>query len=171
MDLKKHIRSIPDFPKAGICFYDIAPLLRNGEMWQNTVDQLAARLESERPDQLLGIESRGFMVAAALSYRLGCGFAMIREKNKLPGTVRAQDYQLEYGTDRIEMQEDALKHGQRVVIVDDLLATGGTLAAAITLARGFGAIVTLTASIIELRFLNGRAKLDAPHFSLLSYDA
>lgn len=170
MNLKEHIRSIPDFPKPGILFYDISTLLMHGPAWHAAIEQLAVEIEKVKPERLLGIESRGLMVAAALSHRLGCGFAMVRKKNKLPGPVISYKYALEYGEDVIEVQADAVKKGQRIVIVDDLLATGGTMAAAIALAKKLGADVALAAFIIELSFLNGRSKLDVPAFSLLTYD-
>lgn len=171
MDLKQHIRSIPDFPKPGILFYDISTLLMHGGAWVETIDRLAREIAAAKPDRLLGIESRGLMVAAALAYRLQCSFAMIRKKNKLPGPVIQHKYALEYGEDIIEVQADAVKAGQRVVIVDDLLATGGTCQAAIALACKLGAEVAMAAFIIELSFLDGKKKIDAPLFSLLQYDA
>lgn len=169
MDLKQHIRSIPDFPKPGILFYDISTLLMHGPAWMTTIDRLAEIIAPQKPDQLLGIESRGLMVASAVAYKLGCGFAMVRKKNKLPGPVVQHAYALEYGEDVIEVQADAVKKGQRIVIVDDLLATGGTMQAAVSLACKLGAEVILTAFIIELTFLNGRKKLDVPTESLLQY--
>ncbi|MBI3419890.1 MAG: adenine phosphoribosyltransferase [Proteobacteria bacterium] len=170
MDLKQHIRAIPDFPKPGILFYDISTLLMNGTAWSETINRLAEEVQKVKPERLLGIESRGLMVSAALSHRLGCGFAMVRKKNKLPGPVIAYKYALEYGEDVIEVQADAVTKDQKVVVVDDLLATGGTMSAAITLARKLGANVVMAALIIELTFLQGRKKLDVPVFSLLQYD-
>ncbi len=170
MDIRQHIRSIPDFPKPGILFYDISTLLMNGPAWQATIDQLAEKLLPLKPDRLLGIESRGLMVAAALAYRLNCSFAMVRKKNKLPGPVIQYRYQLEYGEDIIELQADAVQKGQRVVMVDDLLATGGTMQAAIELVRKLGAEPLHAAFIIELNFLNGRKKLNIPCTSLVQYD-
>ena len=170
MDLKAHIRAIADFPKKGILFYDISTLLMHGPAWIDAIDQLAEKISAVKPDRLLGIESRGLMVAAALSYKLGCGFAMIRKKNKLPGPVISHSYSLEYGEDVIEVQADAVKKDMRVVIVDDLLATGGTMQAAVKLMHKLEANVCMTAFIIELSFLNGATKLNAPHFSLLTYD-
>jgi adenine phosphoribosyltransferase len=170
MNLKEHIRSIPDFPKPGILFYDISTLLMHGAAWQAAIDQLADEIGKVKPDRLLGIESRGLMVAAALAYRLGCSFAMIRKKNKLPGPVIQHKYALEYGEDIIEVQADAVKHGQKIVLVDDLLATGGTMNAALSLTRKLGGEVVMAAFIIELTFLNGRSKVDVPTFSLLRYD-
>lgn len=170
MNLKNHIRSIPDFPKPGILFYDISTLLAHPDAWRYCIRALASRIAPQKPDLLLGIESRGFLTAAPLALELGCGFAMIRKKGKLPGPTIALEYDLEYGTDIIEIQEDALQPGQRVAILDDLLATGGTMAASIDLARKVGADVRATACIIELSFLNGREKLDAPFSALLTYD-
>lgn len=171
MNLKDHIRAIPDFPKSGILFYDISTLLMHGKAWHYAVDQLAERIRIEKPDRLLGIESRGLMVAAAVAYRLDCGFAMLRKKNKLPGPVIRHAYALEYGEDVIEAQADAVAAGQRIVILDDLLATGGTMCAAVALAQKLGAEVALTATIIELLFLQGRSKMSVPSFSLLQYDS
>jgi adenine phosphoribosyltransferase len=170
MDLKEHIRGIPDFPKPGILFYDISTLLAHPDAWQVTMGRLAKIVGGYRPDILAGIESRGFLVAAPLALKLGCGFAMVRKKGKLPGETVSYEYDLEYGTDTIEIQSDAVKPGQRVVILDDLLATGGTMAAATALFRKVGAEVVGTAAIIELTFLDGRAKLDVPFESLLAYD-
>jgi adenine phosphoribosyltransferase len=170
MDLKDHIRSIPDFPKPGILFYDISTLLRHPDAWQVAMGRLASRVSKYQPDLLAGIESRGFLLAAPLALKLGCGFVMIRKKGKLPGKTIGLDYALEYGTDRVEMQEDAVSPGQRVVIVDDLLATGGTMAAGIGLLRSAGAVVPGAATLIELAFLDGRKRLDVPVEVLVSYD-
>ena len=169
MDLKSHIRSIPDFPKPGILFYDISTLLRHAQAWKATVDQLSERIAVHKPDMLFGIESRGFLVAAPVAYRLGCGFAMIRKKEKLPGETIAYTYALEYGTDTIEIQADAAKRGQRIVVVDDLLATGGTMGAAITLLRRLDIDVRGAACIVELEFLGGRKRVDVPLDALVSY--
>ena len=171
MDLKDHIRSIPDFPKPGILFYDVSTLLRHPDAWQVAMGRMANRVGRHRPDLLAGIESRGFLLAAPLALKLGCGFMMIRKRGKLPGATVGLDYALEYGTDRIEVQADAVTPGQRVVVVDDLLATGGTMAAGIRLLRQVGAAVPAAAALIELTFLGGRAKLDVPAEVLVSYDA
>ena len=171
MDLKDHIRSIPDFPKPGILFYDISTLLRHPDAWQVAMGRLANRVGRYQPDLLAGIESRGFLLAAPLALKLGCGFAMIRKPRKLPGATVGLDYALEYGTDRIEMQADAVSPGQRVVIVDDLLATGGTMSAGVRLLRQVGAEVPAAAALIELTFLGGRAKLDVPVEVLVGYDS
>jgi len=132
---------------------------------------MARAVRPHQPDLLAGIESRGFLIAAPLALKLGCGFIMLRKRGKLPGATVAQDYALEYGTDRIEMQADAVRPGQRVVVVDDLLATGGTMAAGIALLRAAGAVVPAAAALIELTFLHGRARLDVPFESLVAYDS
>ncbi len=170
MDLKDHIRSIPDFPKPGILFYDISTLLQHAEAWSTTIERLADAISPYRPERLVGIESRGFLVAAPLALRLGIGFTMVRKKDKLPGKTISHTYDLEYGTDTIEIQADALDRGQKVVVMDDLLATGGTAAAAVELLRSVGADVVASAFIIELNFLDGRSKLDVPIHSLIEYD-
>jgi adenine phosphoribosyltransferase len=170
MDLKQHIRSIPDFPKPGILFYDISTLLAHPDAWQTTVQRLATVVRPHQPDLLVGIESRGFLVAAPLAYELGRGFAMVRKKGKLPGPTVRFAYDLEYGTDTIEVQEDAITPGRRVVVLDDLLATGGTMQAAISLVRQRGGIVTAAACIIELTFLKGRSRIDVPFASMVAYD-
>lgn len=170
MELKDHIRSIPDFPKPGILFYDVSTLLRHPDAWQVAMGRLASVVRAHQPTLLAGIESRGFLLAAPLALKLGCGFVMLRKAGKLPGKTVALDYALEYGTDRIEIQADAVEPGQRVVIVDDLLATGGTMAAGIALLRKVGAEVPAAAALIELSFLNGRARLDVPVETLVAYD-
>jgi len=170
MDLKDHIRSIPDFPKPGINFYDISTLLRDADAWQVAMSRLARAVRAYHPDLLAGLESRGFLVAAPLALKLGSGFVMLRKRGKLPGQTVGLDYELEYGTDRLEIQADAVHAGQRVVIVDDLLATGGTMSAGIRLLRHVGAVVPAGAALIELSFLNGRDRLDVPFESLVAYD-
>jgi adenine phosphoribosyltransferase len=170
MNLKEHIREVPDFPKPGILFYDISTLLQHPKAWRHTVELLAREVGEHRPDRLIGIESRGFLVAAPLAYELGCGFTMVRKKNKLPGKTISHTYELEYGNDTVEIQADAIGRGQRVVVVDDLLATGGTMAAAINLLRNVGADVRGAACIIELTFLKGRERLDVPVTTLIAYD-
>ena len=171
VDLKKHIRSIPDFPKPGILFYDISTLLAHATAWKAAIAQMAKAIRPYKPDLLAGIESRGFLVAAPLALALGTGFVMLRKQGKLPGVTVRHTYALEYGTDTIEIQHDAIQKGQRVVVVDDLLATGGTMAAAVTLLRQLGAEVPAAAFIIELGFLEGRKRLDVPVASLLTYDS
>lgn len=170
MNLKDHIRGVPDFPKPGILFYDISTLLRDADAWQVAIGRLAKTVRAYQPDLLAGIESRGFLLAAPLAVKLGCGFVMLRKPNKLPGLTIGHDYQLEYGTDRIEIQADAVSKGQRVVVVDDLLATGGTMAAGIALLRAVGAEVPAAVALIELNFLKGRDRLNVPFEALMSYD-
>jgi adenine phosphoribosyltransferase len=171
MNIKDHIRSIPDFPKPGIQFYDISTLLAHAEAWKEAVRQLADAVRPHKPDLLVGIESRGFLLAAPLALTLGLGFVMIRKRGKLPGDLIAHNYDLEYGSDTIEIQADAIKPGARVVVLDDLLATGGTMVAAINLLRRVGAEVTAAQFLIELAFLKGAEKLDVPAQSLVSYDS
>jgi adenine phosphoribosyltransferase len=171
MNLKDHIRSIPDFPKPGILFYDISTLLAHPKAWHATIERLAEAVKPHKPDVLAGIESRGFLLAAPLALALGTGFVMLRKKGKLPGITVRHTYALEYGTDTIEVQADALDKGKRVVLVDDLLATGGTMAAAITLLEQVGAVVPAAACIIELTFLEGRKKLPVPIEALLQYES
>ena len=171
IDLKDHIRSIPDFPKPGILFYDISTLLAHPQAWRTTIERLVEAVRPLRPDLLVGIESRGFLVAAPLAYALGSGFAMVRKKGKLPGETVRFTYDLEYGRDTIEIQADAISPGQRVVVVDDLIATGGTTEAAINLISQRGGIVVGAACIIELNFLNGRARIPVPVTAMVSYDS
>lgn len=170
MDIKEHIRTIPDFPKPGILFYDISTLLAHPDAWQVAMGRLAQMIRRYQPDVLAGIESRGFLVAAPLALKLGCGFTMVRKPGKLPGKLVSYEYELEYGSDTIQIQDDAVEPGQRVVILDDLLATGGTLGASINLFKSVGAEVVGTACIVELDFLGGRDKLDGvPFDALVSY--
>jgi adenine phosphoribosyltransferase len=171
MDFKEHIRAIPDFPKPGILFYDISTLLAHPQAWRATVEALAAAIRPHRPDLLVGIESRGFLVAAPLAYAIGSGFAMVRKKGKLPGKTARFSYDLEYGTDTIEIQEDSISPGQRVIVVDDLIATGGTMQAAIALVQRQGGTVAAAACIIELAFLDGRRRLNVPLTAMVVYDS
>lgn len=171
MDLKDHIRQIPDFPKPGILFYDISTLLRHADAWQVAMGRMAKVVGSFQPDLLAGVESRGFLLAAPLALKLGCGFVMLRKRGKLPGATVSLDYDLEYGSDRIEIQADAVSPGQRVVLVDDLLATGGTMSAGVELLRNVGAVVPAAAVIIELTFLAGRNRMDVPVEALVRYDS
>ncbi|MCP4395573.1 MAG: adenine phosphoribosyltransferase [Alphaproteobacteria bacterium] len=173
MNLKKYICSVPDFPKPGILFYDISTLIVDPVGWRQAMDAMKEVLKKHKPDVLMGIESRGFLIAAPMALELGIGFSMIRKKGKLPGEVVSYEYDLEYGTDIIEIQKKAVKKGQRVVIVDDLLATGGTMAASVELVRSVGGDVVGAAGIIELTFLGGRqklAELGANYEALVSYD-
>jgi len=170
MDFKAHIRAIPDFPKPGILFYDISTLLAHPQAWHAMVERLAEAIRPLQPDLLVGIESRGFLVAAPLAYATGSGFAMVRKKGKLPGPTVRYSYALEYGRDTIEVQEDAITPGQRVVVLDDLIATGGTMQAAIELVQQRGGTVAAAACIIELSFLQGRSRLAVPLTSIVTYD-
>ncbi|MEE2999370.1 MAG: adenine phosphoribosyltransferase [Pseudomonadota bacterium] len=170
MNIKNHIRGIPDFPKPGILFYDISTLLANADAWQFAIDELAKEIETLKPDLLAGIESRGFLLTAPLALQLELGFIMVRKQGKLPGPCVKYEYQLEYGTDILEVQQDAVKPGQRVVLLDDLLATGGTMQAASELLRKVGANVISSFCIIELGFLGGREKLDIPCSTLVNYE-
>ena len=171
MDIADHIRTIPDFPKPGILFYDISTLLVNPKAWRHTVDQLAIAIRKHEPNLLAGIESRGFLLAAPLALQLNCGVVMLRKEGKLPGETISHTYDLEYGSDTIEMQSDATEPGQKVIIIDDLLATGGTAGAALTLLREAGVDVRAVAFIIELEGLGGRDHLDVPVTSLLKFEA
>lgn len=171
MEIREHIRTIEDFPQPGILFYDISTLLAHPQAWRHTVDLLAVATRQHQPDLLVGIESRGFLVAAPLALQLGCGFIMARKQGKLPGETISHTYDLEYGSDTIEIQSDAVKAGSRVIIIDDLLATGGTTAATIALLRSVGADVRAAAFIIELKGLGGRDKLDVPLTVLVDFDA
>ncbi len=170
MNLKDHIRGVPNFPKPGILFYDISTLLRNADAWQVAMGRLAKMVGAHRPDVLAGVESRGFLLAAPLALKLGCGFVMLRKRGKLPGDTVGLDYDLEYGSDRIEIQSDAVTPGQRVVVLDDLLATGGTMAAGIALLKSVKADVPAAIALIELGFLHGRDRLDVPFEALVRYD-
>jgi len=170
MDLKDHIRAVPDFPKPGILFYDVSTLLAQGDAWQVALGRLARIVSKYQPDVLAGIESRGFLVAAPLAAKLGIGFCMVRKPGKLPGETISHEYDLEYGSDTLQIQRDAIAPGQRVVVLDDLLATGGTLGASLALFDKVGAKVVGAACIIELTFLNGRDKVDVPFDALIQYD-
>ena len=170
MDLKAHIRQIPDFPKPGILFYDISTLLQRSDAFQVAIDRMADLVAPYRPARLIGIESRGFVFAAPLALRLGIGFSMVRKRGKLPGSVVGHAYNLEYGSDRIEISADLIPAGSRVVIIDDLIATGGTAAATVELLDKIDAEVAAAVFLIELIGLNGRDRLRVPVESLLTYD-
>lgn len=167
MNIQDHIRIVPGFPKDGINFYDIATLIADPQAWKQTIKMLHALAAPLKPDMLMGVESRGFLVAAPLAMELGCGFGMIRKKGKLPGKTLSHAYSLEYGEDEIELQPDLVKPGTRVLLVDDLLATGGTLAAAEKLVKQAGAEAVGALCIIELDGLGGRDKLGCHFASLL----
>ena len=169
LNLKEHIRGIPDFPIPGILFYDISTLLSNPKAWGFALDELEKIVSEWNPEILAGIESRGFLLASALADRMDLPMTMIRKKGKLPGDVISYEYDLEYGTDIIEIQSDALAAGSKVVILDDLLATGGTLKASIELCEKVGANVIGSAVIIELEFLNGKENIQKTVKSLVKY--
>ncbi|HCP00260.1 MAG: adenine phosphoribosyltransferase [Alphaproteobacteria bacterium] len=171
MNIAEHIRTIPDFPKPGILFYDISTLLAYPPAWRHTVDLLAGAIRKHEPDVIAGIESRGFLVGAPVALELGCSFIMLRKEGKLPGETASYTYDLEYGSDTVEMQVDAIASGQKVVIIDDLLATGGTAGGALHLLRQAEADVRAAAFIIELNGLGGREHLDAPVTALVEFDA
>jgi adenine phosphoribosyltransferase len=168
--LKSKIRSVPDFPKAGINFFDITTLLRDKDGFRSTIEALAKPFEGDKIDVVVGVESRGFILGGAVADRLGTGFAPVRKKGKLPSKTVRETYDLEYGTDCLEIHSDAVEKGQKVLIIDDVLATGGTAAATIKLIRQLGGDVRSLAFLIELEFLNGRAKLgNEKVFSVLKY--
>jgi len=158
-DLKIKIRHVPDFPKAGILFYDITTLMQDPAGFRSAIDGLALPFMGQGIDIVIGIESRGFIFGAAVADRIGAGFSPVRKPGKLPSTKVCATYDLEYGTDSLEIHDDAVKHGQKVLIVDDLLATGGTARAAVDLVRQLGGDVAGVAVLIELMALNGRSKL------------
>lgn len=170
-DLKKLIREIPDYPRPGILFYDLTTLLKDKRGFHKLVDMLCEHYADRKVDVVVGVEARGFIFAPALAYRLGAGFVPVRKPKKLPAKTAKVSYQLEYGTDTLEIHEDAIRPGQSVLISDDLLATGGTAAATVKLVRTLGGTVSGAAFAVELTFLNGRAKLpDLDVFSLIQYD-
>ncbi|MGB9691230.1 MAG: adenine phosphoribosyltransferase [Candidatus Sumerlaeaceae bacterium] len=170
VNLKDYIRDIPDFPKPGIVFKDITPLLKSAEAFRATVDRLAERYKGKAITQVVAIESRGFLFGAALAYAIGAGVVPVRKVGKLPAATFRESYELEYGTDSVEIHQDAITPQDKVIVLDDVIATGGTLAAACRLVRGSGGSIHEAATIIELTFLNGREKLgDVPFHSLLSY--
>jgi adenine phosphoribosyltransferase len=170
IDLKQHIRNIPDFPKPGILFYDITTLLRDSQGFRATIDLLASPYRDRRIDAVVGIESRGFILGAAVAQELGAGFIPIRKPGKLPAKAIKESYDLEYGKDALEIHVDAIEKGQRILVVDDVLATGGTAAAAAQLVRQLDGDLQGMAFLIELSFLNGKSKLPNEQvFSVLQY--
>ena len=168
--LKQIIRDIPDFPKKGIIFKDITTLLSDAKSFQRMVDLLAHRYIGEKIDQIVGIEARGFILGSALAYKLGTGITLVRKPGKLPYQTRSVSYELEYGTDTLEIHEDAFKKGDRVIVADDLLATGGTMAAVVDLVEKFDVEIYECAFMAELEFLHGRNKLpEGKVYSLLKF--
>ncbi len=169
-NLKQLIREVPDFPKPGILFYDITTLLKNAEGLRVVIDQLKDQYRDTRVDTVIGIEARGFIFAPALAYALGAGFIPVRKPKKLPAECVSVTYDLEYGTDTLQMHRDAVGNGHRVLIIDDLLATGGTASAVARMVEQMGGIVAGLGFVIELDFLEGRKKLEGREiFSLLHY--
>lgn len=171
MNIEEHIRIVKDFPKDGINFYDIGSLLANSAAWSAAMDQAAKIISSYTPGVIVGIEARGFLMATPLAERLGASVAMIRKKGKLPGDVISYSYDLEYGSDTIELQRGVIDESATVVVVDDLLATGGTMAAAEHLIAQAGAEIAMHFCLIELGGLNGRDKLNAPFKALFNKPA
>ncbi len=167
--LKAVIRDVPDFPKPGIVFKDITTLLKDPQAFRRAIDLMAALCGDHRADKVLAIESRGFIVGATLADRLGLGFVPLRKPGKLPGATIRYTYDLEYGQDSLEIHKDALGPGERVLIVDDVIATGGTAAAAGALVRQLGGIVSASAFLVELAFLDGRKRLEGDVLSLIRY--
>jgi adenine phosphoribosyltransferase len=169
--LKSAIRDIPDFPRPGIVFKDITPILGNGQLFQRVIDHLANEAQKANPSKVVGIDARGFLFGAAVAYKLGLGCVPVRKKGKLPFKTVGSSYQLEYGDAEMEMHIDAIGDGERVVLVDDLLATGGTSGAAVNLVQKIGGVVGSALFVIELAFLNGREKLppNVPVYSMVRY--
>ena len=169
-NLKTLIRDIPDFPKKGIIFKDITTLLKEGERFKEAIDEISNRYLDKKIDVVVSIESRGFIIGSAIAYRLQAGIVLIRKKGKLPWHTHQATYELEYGRDTLEIHQDAIKPGGKVLIVDDLLATGGTIGAAINLVEGLKGQIVEIAFLIELTFLKGREQIkDYPVFSLIKY--
>jgi adenine phosphoribosyltransferase len=160
LDLAPLIRDIPDFPKKGIMFKDITTVLKDGQAFRRAIDALAERVRPYNVDKVIGMESRGFIFAAPIAYQLGVGFIPVRKLGKLPGPTISTEYELEYGTNTLEVHSDAIEEGERVLIVDDLLATGGTVSATIELVERLGGEVAAVAFLVELTFLKGRDRLD-----------
>jgi len=170
MDLKSKIREIPDFPKEGILFYDITTLLKDGEAFKRVVDKIANFYQDEGIQKVVSMESRGFILGAPVAYRLGAGFVPVRKPGKLPSDVYEARYELEYGTDSLAIHQDAISPGEKVLIVDDLIATGGTVSATVELVKQLGGVIRGIAFLIELTSLRGRNKLDGYNvISLISY--
>jgi len=168
--LESYIRSIPDFPKPGILFRDITTLLKDKKAFKEAINALAAKFKGKKPDIVVAVESRGFILGSIIAYKLGAGFVPVRKKGKLPAKTNSATYELEYGTDTLEMHHDAIKPGQRVLIVDDLLATGGTAKAVTDLVRQLDGQITGIVFLIELSGLKGKEKLkEFPVFSLIKY--
>lgn len=171
MDLKDKIRSIKDYPKEGIIFRDITTLLKDGEAFRAAIDAMKDLVKDEAIDKIVGIEARGFLLGAPMAYDMGVGFVPVRKPGKLPAATLSCEYELEYGTDKVEIHADAIEKGERVLIVDDLLATGGTARAAAELCKEAGADVVGCVVLIELDGLNGRDKIPAPVYAVMEFPA
>jgi adenine phosphoribosyltransferase len=170
-ELRDCVRDIPDFPKPGVIYKDITPLLSNTEAFRSTIDLIADHFEGTGVDRVLGVEARGFIIAAPVAYRFGAAFVPVRKAGKLPWEIERVEYELEYGTDLLEIHRDAVEPGDRVVVIDDVLATGGTAAATVRLVEKLGGTVTGLGFVIELGFLHGREKLAGYDvLSLVTYD-
>ena len=171
VDIGRYVRDIPDFPKPGIVFKDITPLLGDAAAFARVVDGIADHWAGQQIDKVLGVEARGFIVAAPVAYRFEAGFVPVRKTGKLPWAIEREEYELEYGTDLLEVHRDAIHPGERVLVVDDVLATGGTAAATARLVDKLGGVIAGFGFIIELGFLGGRAQLPGHHLrSLVTYD-
>ena len=169
IDLDAHISKIPNFPKNGITFYDISPILEDAHLLKNLIDALCAKAMPFKPELIGGVDARGFLFATPLAYKLNCGSIMIRKSNKLPGDLITQNYELEYGSAELSIQKDRILSGKRVLLIDDLIATGGSLNAAQTLINKAGGMTCCALCVIELTELKGRDKLNCPVISLQSY--
>ncbi len=172
MDLKAVLRTVPGFPKEGVTFIDITTLVKDSHAFRETVRRLLEPFRSQKIDRVVAVESRGFIFGGAIAQELGCGFVPVRKPGKLPAETYSESYELEYGTDTLEIHKDAIDSGQTVLVVDDLLATGGTAAAVLNMLKNFDCKVIGAAFVVELDFLNGRAKMgDIPVHSLVHYDS
>ena len=169
-EIRGYIRDVPDFPKPGIMFKDITPLLQDKKMFRQVIDFMAERYMDKRIEKVVGIDARGFIFAGALAYTIGAGMIPVRKEKKLPHETLKEMYELEYGTDVVEIHKDALRKGERVVVIDDLLATGGTLSATCQLVKKLEAEIVEVITLIELEFLSGRKKLEKyPYYSMIQY--
>ncbi len=168
---RDQIRTIPDFPETGVLFRDITTLLKNGPAFSEMINELAEKMSIYKPDLVVGPESRGFIMGSAVAFKLGCGFVPVRKPGKLPAEVLRHEYKLEYGTDTLEIHQDSITKGQRVIIVDDLLATGGTAGATVKMIEALGGEVVALGFLIELTYLNGREHLKGyPIETLIEYE-
>lgn len=170
MDLKSHIREVPDWPKLGIRFYDITTLLENAEALKYTIDKLAEPFQNQKIDKVVGIDARGFLLASAVAYKLGSGISLVRKKGKLPYKTISRDYTLEYASNTVEMHEDTIKPGEKVILIDDLIATSGTASAAVELIEQMGGEIIGIGFLVDLPFLGGMDRLAKyKPFSLVQY--